>query len=174
MSLITHSCLWNITTTTFLQPCFLGGPKSIIPWQRRNLPTLKVFWEGVRHTTRLLPPSAHTFIVLIGEIVVTGCVVVRGRATERQDHHLPLVQRVAEESEELRLTLCRMVGRMLVTLMDRGTIGVLRPYLDDTILLLVSQCRDTYSTVTVEALSIITKLVLHPHLEQVRRCVQNK
>lgn len=63
-----------------------------------------------------------------------------------------------------------MVGRMMVTLMARGTIGVLRPYLDDTILLLVSQCRDPYSTVAVEALSIITKLVLHPYLEQVRGC----
>lgn len=101
---------------------------------------------------------------------MVGC-LVRGRATERQDHHLPLVQRIAEGSEELRLSLCRMIGRMLVTLMDRGTVGVLRPYLDDTILLLVSQCRDPYSTVTVEALSIITKLVLHPHLEQVRRRV---
>lgn len=54
--------------------------------------------------------------------------------------------------------------------MNRGTVGVLRPYLDDTVLLLVSQSRDPYSTVTVEALSIITKLVVHPHLEQVRTC----
>lgn len=100
--------------------------------------------------------------------------MVRGRATERQDHQLPLAQRMAEGSEELRLSLCRMVGRMLVTLMDRGTVGVLRPYLDDTILLLVSQCRDPYSTVTVEAMSIITKLVVHPHLEQVRCCAQNR
>lgn len=109
----------------------------------------------------------------MSEDVLIGCAMYRGRATERQDHHPPLVQSIAEGSEELRLSLCRMVGRMLVTLMDRGTVGVLRPYLDDTILLLVSQCRDPYSTVTVEALSIITKLVLHPHLEQVRRCVQH-
>lgn len=102
--------------------------------------------------------------------VAIGC-VHRGRASERQDHHLPLVQHIAEGSEELRLSVCRMVGRMLVTLMARGTIGVLRPYLDDTILLLVSQCRDPYSTVAVEALSIITKLARHPYLEQVRRCV---
>lgn len=53
--------------------------------------------------------------------------------------------------------------------MNRGTIGVLRPYLDDTILFLVSQSRDSYPTVKVEALAIITKLSLHPHLEQVRR-----
>lgn len=107
------------------------------------------------------------------EHVAMRCVMLRGRATERRDHHLPLIQSVAEGSEELRHSLCRMVGHMLVTLMDRGTVGVLRPYLDDTILLLVSQCRDSYSMVTVEALSIITKLVLHPHLEQVRRCVQH-
>lgn len=94
--------------------------------------------------------------------------VCRGRATERQDYHVPYVQHIAEESEELRLSLCRMVGRMLASLMDRDTIGVLRPYLDDTILLLVSQCRDPYSTVAVEALSTLSKLVVHPDLEQVR------
>lgn len=87
---------------------------------------------------------------------------------ERQDQQIPLVQHVTEGSEELRLSLCRMVGRMLVELMRRGTIGVLRPYLDDTILFLVSQSRDPYSTVKVEALLIITKLALHPHLELVR------
>lgn len=96
--------------------------------------------------------------------------IFRGRATERQDHHIPLVQHVAEGSEELRLALCRMVGRMLLQLMSRGTIGVLRPYLDDTIMYLVSQSRDAYPTVKVEALSIITKLAIHPHLEQVRLC----
>lgn len=116
-----------------------------------------------------MTPTFEHLMFRIGDVVI-GC-MVRGRATERQDHHLPLVQSIAEGSEELRLSLCRMVGRMLVTLMDRGTVGVLRPYLDDTVLLLVSQCRDPYSTVTVEALSIITKLVSHPHLEQVRRCV---
>lgn len=78
------------------------------------------------------------------------------------------MQHVAEGSEELRLALCRMVGRMLVQLMGRGTIGVLRPYLDDTILYLVSQSRDPYPTVKVEAFSILTKLAVHPHLEQVR------
>lgn len=123
----------------------------------------ETFWLRAHHTC-LLPPTRNISF----EDVVIGC-VARGRATERQDHHLPLVQSIAEGSEELRLSLCRMVGRMLRTLMDRGTVGVLRPYLDDTILLLVSQCRDPYSTVTVEALSIITKLVLHPHLEQVRQ-----
>lgn len=96
--------------------------------------------------------------------------IFSGRATERQDHHIPLVQHVAEGSEELRLALCRMVGRMLLQLMSRGTIGVLRPYLDDTILYLVSRSRDAYPTVKVEALSIITKLATHPHLEQVRLC----
>lgn len=59
---------------------------------------------------------------------------------------------------------------MLTELMRRRTIGVLRPYLDDTILFLVSQCRDPYSTVKVEALDMITRLALHPHLEQVRCC----
>lgn len=60
---------------------------------------------------------------------------------------------------------------MLDGLMSRGTLGVVRPYLDDTILFLVYQCRDPYSTVKVEALAIIAKLAMHPHLEQVRRCV---
>lgn len=95
----------------------------------------------------------------------------RGKATERQDQHVPLVHQVAEDSEELRLSLCGMVGRMVDGLMTRGTLGVLRPYLDDTILFLVSQCSDPYSAVKVEALSILTKLAMHPHLEQVRRCV---
>ncbi len=63
---------------------------------------------------------------------------------------------------------------MLAALISRGTVGVLRPYLDDTVLLLVSQSRDPYSTVTVEALSIITKLVVHPHLEQVRTCADSR
>ena len=108
------------------------------------------------------------------EYVCRVCLHLRGRATERQDQLLPLVQRVAEGSEELRLSLCRMVGRLLVALMDRGTVGILRPYLDDTILLLVSQSRDPYSTVTVEALSIIMKLVVHPHLEQVRCSVASR
>ena len=94
----------------------------------------------------------------------------RGKATERQDQQVPLVHHVVEGSEELRLSLCRMVGRMLAGLMSRGTIGILRPYLDDTILFLISQCRDPYSDVKVETLAIITKLAAHPHLEQVGRC----
>lgn len=90
-----------------------------------------------------------------------------GRATERQDQHIPM-EHVPEGSEEIRLLLCRMVDRMLIGLMKRGTIGVLRPYLDDTILFLVSQCHDSYSTVKVEALLILTKLARYPQLEQVR------
>lgn len=101
----------------------------------------------------------------------TACHDRRGKATERQDQHVPLVHHVVEGSEELRLSLCRMVGRMLAGLMSRGTIGILRPYLDDTILFLVSQCRDPYSTVKMEALEIIGKLAAHPHLEQVRHCL---
>eukprot|EP00903_Cladosiphon_okamuranus_P014433 g13393.t1 len=137
----------------------------------------------VEHVSDLTPHLAYLFPILMARGVPAGSLYdpslelfvhdneqheayKRGRATERQDRHLPVVQSMAEGSEELRLSLCRMVGRMLITLMERGTVGVLRPYLDDTILLLVSQCRDPYSTVTVEALSIITKLVLHPHLEQ--------
>ncbi|CAM9154418.1 unnamed protein product, partial [Pylaiella littoralis] len=137
----------------------------------------------VEHVPDLTPYLAYLYPVLMARGVPMGSLYdpgleifvhdsdehdayKRGRASERRDHHLPLVQHIAEGSEELRLSLCRMVGRMMVTLMARGTIGVLRPYLDDTILLLVSQCRDPYSTVAVEALSIITKLVLHPYLEQ--------
>lgn len=93
-----------------------------------------------------------------------------GKATERQDQHVLLIQAVPEESEELRLSLCRLVGRMLNHLMGKGTIGVLRPYFDDTVLLLAAQCRDSYSAVKEEALVMITKLALHPHLEQVRTC----
>lgn len=60
---------------------------------------------------------------------------------------------------------------MLLQLMSRGTIGVLRPYLDDTILFLVTQFRDPYSAVKVEALGIVARLALHSYLEQVsRRC----
>lgn len=73
-----------------------------------------------------------------------------------------------EGREELRLGLCRLVARMVSGLMSRGTTGVLRPYVDDTILYLASQIRDTYPSVKVEALSVITKLALHPHLDQVR------
>ena len=91
-----------------------------------------------------------------------------GRATERQDRYIPLAQRVPEESEELRLSLCQMVGRMVVGLMDRGTIGVVRPYFDDIILFLVSWCNDLYSAVKVEALGIIAKMAADPRLEQVR------
>lgn len=56
---------------------------------------------------------------------------------------------------------------MLSRLMSRGTIGVLRPYLDDTVLYLVTQTRDPYPAVKVEALSILAKLALDPRLEQV-------
>lgn len=146
---------------------FLGAAHLLAPW----CTLLEISWVGALHTHLL--PRPRNMSCKTGAYVLIGFAMVRGRATERQDHHLPLVHRIAEGSEELRLSLCRMVGRMLVTLMDRGTVGVLRPYLDDTILLLVSQCRDPYSTVTVEALSIITKLVVHPHLEQVRCCVQH-
>eukprot|EP00752_Nemacystus_decipiens_P006102 g5507.t1 len=137
----------------------------------------------VEHVSDLTPHLAYLFPILMARVVPAGSLYdpslrlfvhnndeheayKRGRATERQDQHVPILQRVTEGSEELRLSLCRLVGRMLVTLMDKGTAGVLRPYLDDTILLLVSQCRDPYSTVTVEALSIITKLAVHPYLEQ--------
>ncbi|CAM9297184.1 unnamed protein product [Ectocarpus sp. 12 AP-2014] len=137
----------------------------------------------MEHVPDLTPHLAYLFPVLMARAVPAGSLYdpslelfvhdndeheayKRGRATERQDQHLPQVQHIAEGSEELRLSLCRMVGRMLANLMNRGTIGVLRPYLDDTILLLVSQFRDPYSAVKVEALSIVTKLVLHPHVEQ--------
>ncbi|CBN78894.1 conserved unknown protein [Ectocarpus siliculosus] len=137
----------------------------------------------MEHVPDLTPHLAYLFPVLMARAVPAGSLYdpslelfvhdndeheayKRGRATERQDQHLPQVQHIAEGSEELRLSLCRMVGRMLGKLMDRGTIGVLRPYLDDTILLLVSQFRDPYSAVKVEALSIVTTLVLHPHVEQ--------
>ncbi|CAB1102695.1 unnamed protein product [Ectocarpus sp. CCAP 1310/34] len=137
----------------------------------------------MEHVPDLTPHLAYLFPVLMARAVPAGSLYdpslelfvhdndeheayKRGRATERQDQHPPQVQHIAEGSEELRLSLCRMVGCMLAKLMNRGTIGVLRPYLDDTILLLVSQFRDPYSAVKVEALSIVTKLVLHPHVEQ--------
>lgn len=96
-------------------------------------------------------------------------VVIRGRATERQDRHIPLVQSVAEGSEELRLVLCQLVGRIVSQLTSRGTIGVIRPYLDDAVLFLVTQFRDPFPPVKMEALRIISTLVLQPSLEQVRR-----
>lgn len=57
---------------------------------------------------------------------------------------------------------------MVIALMKRGTIGVLRPYIDDMVLYLASQMRDPCPAVKVEAMSVITKLADHPCLEQVR------
>ncbi|CAM9309283.1 unnamed protein product, partial [Hapterophycus canaliculatus] len=137
----------------------------------------------VGNVSDLTPYLAYLFPVLVARGVPAGSLYdpalelfvydndeheayKRGRATERQDRHIPHLKHITEESEELRLSLCRMIGRMLASLMERDTIGVLRPYLDDTILLLVSLCRDPYSTVAAEALSTLSKLVVHPHLEQ--------
>lgn len=78
------------------------------------------------------------------------------------------MQRTPEDSEELRLSLCQMVGRMITTLMARDSIGVIGPYLDDIILFLVSNSNDVYSPVKVEALAILAKLAVHPQLEQVK------
>lgn len=79
-----------------------------------------------------------------------------------------MVQRTPEDSEEIRLSLCQMVGGMVTALMDRGTIGVIGPYLDDIILFLVSHSNDQYSPVKVEALTTLVKLAVHPQLEQVK------
>ncbi|CAM9489910.1 unnamed protein product, partial [Scytosiphon promiscuus] len=137
----------------------------------------------VGNVSDLTPHLAYLFPVLVARGVPMGSLYdpalqlfvhdndeheayKRGRATERQDRHVPHVQHIAEGSEELRLSLCQMVDRMLTSLVERDTMGVLRPYLDDTILLLVSQCRDPYSAVAVSAFSTLSKLVVHPHLEQ--------
>lgn len=65
--------------------------------------------------------------------------------------------------------LCQLVEHIFSQLTSRGTVGVLRPYLDDAVLFLVTQFRDPFSPVKVEALGIISMLALQPSLEQVRR-----
>lgn len=94
-------------------------------------------------------------------------VLFRGRATERQDRRIPVVRHVVERSEELRLGLCQLVECVVTELVGKNTIGVLRPYVDDIILYLVSKIGDPCPAVAVQAFSIITKVVVNTHLEQV-------
>jgi hypothetical protein len=70
----------------------------------------------------------------------------RGVATERADRADLLCAVVVESSEELRLLVCALTGGLAWGLAKRGAAAVLRPYFDDTILLLESQvCTSTVS-----------------------------
>jgi hypothetical protein len=80
----------------------------------------------------------------------------RGVATERADRADLLCAVVVESSEELRLLVCALTGGLAWGLAKRGAAAVLRPYFDDTILLLESQvCTNILIVVIVLLLSVV-------------------
>jgi hypothetical protein len=84
----------------------------------------------------------------------------RGVATERADRADLLCAVVVESSEELRLLVCALTGGLAWGLAKRGAAAVLRPYFDDTILLLESQVCTTSIMKTVSVILIVVVILV--------------
>lgn len=82
----------------------------------------------------------------------------RGVATERQDKASLLSSSVVEPSEEIRLLLAKLVGKIVETAVQAGAASTLRPYFDDIMLLLACQLRDPFPDLKVEACQQLERL----------------
>lgn len=85
----------------------------------------------------------------------------RGKAVDRQDKSGSVngsLHAVIEQSEELRLLTCRVLGTLIKRVGELNAFTILHPYFHEIILFLQFQLRDPYPDLKLEACSIIEYL----------------
>ena len=83
---------------------------------------------------------------------------LRGRVSENQIENTRRGLRARESSEELRLSLCKLMSEILVSAESRGASSLLLPYFQDIVLFVQAMLRDSFAEVKREACSILRKI----------------